>query len=164
MITESLPQAILQSYIFVRVMHSHGLDAEVFQFAAILPTSIVVSMLSLLKNWTEILYDAKRSSGGDVFKQFGKIWRMGGTMVGDLEDLKKEGYTCAEAWAAGYSCLEAKAAGYSLKEMKAAGYVEGMNMAEVKAAGFSWQEAHRAGYPASYSGAGGSSSFEWDRA
>ena len=59
-VAESLPQALLQSYIFRRVM-GDGADANYEEHAALLPTSIAISAICILKAWFEFMLGAQRA-------------------------------------------------------------------------------------------------------
>ena len=59
-VIESLPQCFLQSYIYVVVLyHSHAGTASpselaMLEFTSVLPTSILISMIAMLKMWIEV--------------------------------------------------------------------------------------------------------------
>uniref|UniRef100_A0A7S2DER8 Uncharacterized protein n=1 Tax=Haptolina brevifila TaxID=156173 RepID=A0A7S2DER8_9EUKA len=86
---ESLPQCLLQSYIFVTVMshlqhHTESVDevrlinsaVEGATFADVLPRSIVISVLAMLKTWIELVYSA-REAGISVRTKVVQLWNVG---------------------------------------------------------------------------------------
>jgi len=80
-VAESTPQSLLQAYIFVRVMTGVGVDqlaehVAIMEEAAILPISIAISALNLLKVWAELLLGA-RTAGVPVQAWLLQIWEMG---------------------------------------------------------------------------------------
>ena len=96
---ESLPQCILQSYILVQVMHhvnAHAASsAEVFllratidgaSFGQILPRSITISTVTMVKTWIELVHSA-REAGISVRAKFVQLWNVGHGLP--LDALKK---------------------------------------------------------------------------
>ena len=78
---ESTPQAVLQAYIFVRVMGGGGgaqlaAHAAMQTHASILPISLAISVVNLLKVWLELLY-AARTAKVPVEAVLVQIWEMG---------------------------------------------------------------------------------------
>ena len=77
---ESTPQAVLQAYIFVRVMGGGGAQlaahAAMQTHASILPISLAISVVNLLKVWLELLY-AARTAKVPVEAVLVQIWEMG---------------------------------------------------------------------------------------
>ena len=80
-VAESTPQMVLQAYIFVRVkQHGDGpqpaAHAALEAQASILPISIGISALNLLKVWAELLWGA-RTAGVPLHAWLVQIWEMG---------------------------------------------------------------------------------------
>jgi len=80
-VAESTPQSLLQAYIFVRVMAGVGVDqlaehVAIMEEASILPISIAISALNLLKVWAELLLGA-RTAGVPMQAWLLQIWEMG---------------------------------------------------------------------------------------
>ena len=80
-VTESMPQSLLQAYIFVRVMGATGdlqpaAHTAILEEASILPISISISALNLLKVWAELLYGA-RTAKVPMLASLLQIWEMG---------------------------------------------------------------------------------------
>ena len=107
---ESLPQCLLQSYILVTVMHhvhdhtatggERGLlnmAIDGATFGEILPRSIAISTLTMLKTWIELVHSA-REAGISVRDKIGQLWNVGHGLP--LDALKKGTIT---TWSCQYS-------------------------------------------------------------
>ena len=96
---ESLPQCVLQSYILITVMAhlasgaasaeetallSASIDGSTF--AHILPRSIAISTITILKTWIELVHSA-REAGISVRTKLGQLWNVGHGLP--LDALKK---------------------------------------------------------------------------
>ena len=106
---ESLPQCLLQSYILVSVMKHVSLGTDSFSerallsatvdgatFAEILPRSITISVIAMLKTWTELVYGA-RQAGISVRTKVVQLWHVGHGLP--LDALKKGSIT---EWSCSY--------------------------------------------------------------
>ena len=174
-VLESAWQAGLQSTLFVNVMESGTAGAQMYDFARVVPTSILISAVVMLKTWIELHLDA-RKRGETVIMRLDKLAKMGGAAPSNANvgELLKEGFplvelieagyisTCAQAKEAGFGAKEIREAGYTCKEArdagalstcaqaKAAGFVNGL-----KEAGFSATDAKQCGYSATEMREGG---------
>ena len=96
---ESLPQCLLQSYILVTVMrhvrlqHESASEHELMMasmngiaFAELLPRSITISVVTMLKTWIELVYSA-REAGISVRVKAAQLWHVGHGLP--LDALKK---------------------------------------------------------------------------
>ena len=81
---EALPQTVLQTYIYVRVMS--GGASNLALYAAVLPVSICLSILSMLKTWAEVLVGA-RLAGVSIGEYMKEMARMGGGL--QLDAIRK---------------------------------------------------------------------------
>ena len=81
---EALPQTVLQTYIYVRVMS--GGASNLALYAAVLPVSICLSILSMLKTWAEVLVGA-RLAGVSIGEYMKEMTRMGGGL--QLDAIRK---------------------------------------------------------------------------
>ena len=100
---ESLPQCLLQSYILITVMHHvndhHESRQEVnllgaslggTSFSEVLPRSITISVITMLKTWIELVYSA-REAGISVRTKVAHLWHVGHGLP--LDALKKGSIT-----------------------------------------------------------------------
>ena len=91
-VIESLPQCILQSYIYVVVIYrtqaGTASDSELamLEFAAVLPTSILISTIAMLKLWIEVIAGA-RAAGLTIGAKALQLWEVGAGLP--LDALKK---------------------------------------------------------------------------
>ena len=91
-VIESLPQSILQAYIYVVVVkHSNAGTAlprelAMMEFADALPKSILISSLATLKTWIELVAGA-RQAGLSVGAKAIQLWQVGAGLP--LDALKK---------------------------------------------------------------------------
>ena len=89
---ESMPQTLLQSYIYVIVLRHAAAgtasDAELrmLEFSAALPKSIVISTIAILKTWLELVHGA-REAGLTVRDRGVQLWQLGAGLP--LDALKK---------------------------------------------------------------------------
>ena len=89
---ESLPQCILQAYIYtVVIQHTTAgtaSDSEIalMEFAAVLPRSILISIIAMLKTWIETVM-AARQAGLSVSAKAIQLWQVGAGLP--LDALKK---------------------------------------------------------------------------
>jgi hypothetical protein len=106
---ESLPQCLLQSYILVSTMKHLNLGTDSISerallsadvggatFAEILPRSITISVVAMLKTWVELVYSA-RQAGISVRTKVSHLWHVGHGLP--LDALKKGSIT---EWTCGY--------------------------------------------------------------
>ena len=90
---ESLPQSILQGFIYVCVVkHSEAGTASppelrMLPEVALMPTSILISTMASLKTWMELV-QAAREAGLSVVDKAVQLWNVGAGMP--LDALKKD--------------------------------------------------------------------------
>ena len=115
---------------------------DVFQFAEVLPYSICISLLALLKAWIELTSEA-REREISVMERVLQLWRMGGAVKNlKVIDLKDAGYTPFELHSAGFSAQQVMEAGYMLAQLREAGYT----LAQLKECGFTAEQRKQAGF------------------
>lgn len=96
-IIESLPQSVLQAYIYVVVIKHCGVAAPpgavcldrynaMWDSLATLPKSILISTLATLKTWVELVF-AARAAGLTVLAKGLQLWNVGAGLP--LDALKK---------------------------------------------------------------------------
>ena len=91
-VIESLPQCFLQSYIYIVVLaHAKAGTATeselaMMQFTAVLPTSIFISTIAMLKMWIEVVHGA-RQAGLTIHAKAIQLWEVGAGLP--LDALKK---------------------------------------------------------------------------
>ena len=83
-VAEAAPQTALQSYIYVRTQT--GANTQLAEYATLLPVSICLSALSLLKTWGEVLYGAQKA-GCNLVEWVEQMLRMGGGL--QLDAIRK---------------------------------------------------------------------------
>ena len=89
---ESLPQCILQGFIYIVVIKGVAAGTAtpsqeaLYQFAALLPKSIFISVVAMLKTWIELVM-AARQAGLSVYTKGLQLWQVGGGLP--LDALKK---------------------------------------------------------------------------
>ena len=89
---ESLPQCILQAYIYVVVLQhveqgtAKPSELAMVEFASLLPRSILISILATLKTWIELVH-AARQAGLTVAAKGIQLWNVGAGLP--LDALKK---------------------------------------------------------------------------
>ena len=89
---ESLPQCILQAYIYTIVIQhtAAGTASEsemaLMEFASLLPKSILISIVAMLKTWIELVL-AARQAGLTVGAKAVQLWQVGAGLP--LDALKK---------------------------------------------------------------------------
>ena len=89
---ESLPQCLLQSYIFVVVQRSVAAGTAgpaaraIHPFASLLPKSICISTVAMVKIWLELV-QTSRQAGMSVRARFVQLWHVGAGLP--LDALKK---------------------------------------------------------------------------
>ena len=89
---ESLPQCVLQSYIYLVVINSAKAGTAtpsqiaMVDFASLLPKSVLISLLSTLKTWIELVHGA-RQAGLSVAAKALQLWQVGAGLP--LDALKK---------------------------------------------------------------------------
>ena len=90
---ESLPQCLLQSYIYVIVLHHQRLgtasaeESAMLEFVSLLPKSILISTIAVLKTWLELVHGA-RQAGLSVRSKAVQLWQVGAGLP--LDALKKD--------------------------------------------------------------------------
>lgn len=91
-VIESLPQCVLQSYIYVIVIfHSNAGTASpselaMLDFASVIPTSLIISTIAMLKLWIEVVMGAK-AAGLTIRAKAIQLWDVGAGLP--LDALKK---------------------------------------------------------------------------
>ena len=91
-VIESLPQCLLQSYIYCIVLyHSKAgvaspSELAMVDFASVLPTSILISTIAMLKMWIEVVNGA-RAAGLSIHAKAIQLWEVGAGLP--LDALKK---------------------------------------------------------------------------
>ena len=91
---ESLPQCLLQAYILVVIQQrvaagtASAEDLAVRPFASLLPKSIAISTLAMLKTWIELVLFS-RQAGMSVRARFVQLWHVGAGLP--LDTLHKGG-------------------------------------------------------------------------
>lgn len=93
---ESLPQCILQAYIYTVVIKSVAAgtasesEAALYEFSSALPQSILISIVAMLKTWIELVM-AARQAGLSVGAKAVQLWQVGAGLP--LDALKKGAIT-----------------------------------------------------------------------
>lgn len=103
---ESLPQCMLQAYIYVVVIHNvnDGVATDsqlaLVDAVSLLPKSVLISVLATLKTWIELVFGA-RAAGLTVFAKAIQLWNVGAGLP--LDALKKGAIS---EWTCSYSLDE----------------------------------------------------------
>lgn len=140
---ESLPQCVLQSFIFVVVMHNTALgiaspsEIAMLSFASLLPKSILIGSLAILKTWIELVHSA-REAGLSVRTKAIQLWQVGAGLP--LDALKKG--TIVE-WVCPYVLEEAEVPPL----LDALGKNASLTHLDLSSAGLSWSDANYAFLP-----------------
>ena len=109
-VIESLPQCLLQSYIYlIVVFHSRSgvatpSELAMLDFVSVIPTSILISSIAMLKMWIEVVNGA-RAAGLTIRAKAMQLWQVGAGLP--LDALKKG--TIVE-WACPYQLEETEIA------------------------------------------------------
>ena len=91
-VIESLPQCFLQSYIYIVVLANAKAGTAtpsqlaMLDYTAVLPTSIFISTIAMLKMWIEVVNGA-RSAGLTIMAKAVQLWEVGAGLP--LDALKK---------------------------------------------------------------------------
>ena len=91
-VIESLPQCVLQSYIYLIVIYHDRMgtatpsEHEMLSFVQVIPTSIFVSTIAMLKMWIEVVSGA-RAAGLTIRAKAIQLWEVGAGLP--LDALKK---------------------------------------------------------------------------
>ena len=91
-VIESLPQCVLQAFIYVVVIkHTQAgtataSEAALFEFCSLLPKSILISVVAMVKTWIELVL-AARQAGLSVSAKAVQLWQVGAGLP--LDALKK---------------------------------------------------------------------------
>ena len=91
-VIESLPQCLLQSYIYVVVIYrtkagtASASETAMLDFASVLPMSIIISTIAMLKLWIEVVSGA-RAAGLTIHAKAIQLWEVGAGLP--LDALKK---------------------------------------------------------------------------
>ena len=91
-VIESLPQCFLQSYIYVVVLQhqkagiASASELAMVPFASVLPTSILISTIAMLKMWIEVVNGAQ-AAGLTIQAKAIQLWEVGAGLP--LDALKK---------------------------------------------------------------------------
>lgn len=140
---ESLPQCLLQAYIYIIVV----LQAKdgtappnimaMIEFASLLPKSILISTLSTLKTWVELVYGA-REAGLTVVAKAVQLWNVGAGLP--LDAIQKGAIT---TWVCPYTLTEVEI----MPLLDALGKNASLVHLDLAQSGITWTGANATGMP-----------------
>lgn len=123
---ESLPEWLLQAYIFVQVFSLYtGAEPEFYNFVSLLPVSLVLSTLSLLKAWIDLVRDAEQCGIG-IRSRVHHLWQMNAGLPPlrphelDAEHaraLRAKGHVAEELLSVGFEMEALVEGGFSREEL-----------------------------------------------